>query len=176
MILNFVYVNAPYDLLRYSECNQISISGNGTPVHEIDAKIEKKNHGITSTMYSLLSQWRWRVGASAWEILENIILVVLVHYLETAISIKTLSSLYSSLSSSLSLINSISKPTTDNLHFPSLLILHFICHHVITSLSFIHFHSTVDSFVLITHAQIRSGCVKSYSRTFTRRICLMFQW
>ena len=42
---------------------------------------------------------------------------VLVHYMEMVNSIKTLSSLYSSLASSLSLINSISKPTTENLLF-----------------------------------------------------------
>ena len=42
---------------------------------------------------------------------------VLVHYMDTVNSVKTLSSLYSSLPSSLSLINSIHKPTTDNLLF-----------------------------------------------------------
>ena len=57
------------------------------------------------------------VDASARAILEHITLVALVNYLETAISIKTFSSLYSSLLSSLSLIDSISKPTTDNLLF-----------------------------------------------------------
>ena len=61
------------------------------------------------------SRWRWRVDASAWAILESTTLVVLVHYLYTAIPIKTLLSLYSWLSSSLSLINSISRPTTNNL-------------------------------------------------------------
>ena len=33
-----------------------------------------------------MSQWRWRVGASAWAILENTTLVVLVHYLETSLN------------------------------------------------------------------------------------------
>ena len=42
MIFNFVYINAPSDLLRYPECNQISILGNRTPVREIDAQTEKK--------------------------------------------------------------------------------------------------------------------------------------
>ena len=80
-------------------------------------KLKKKYNGITSsTTYSLVSQWWWRVDASARAILENTTLVVLVHYLETAISIKKQSSLYySSLLSSKSLINWISKPTTNKL-------------------------------------------------------------
>ena len=49
--LNFVCINALLDLLKYPECNQISISGNGKPVREIDVQTEK-NHGIThSTTY-----------------------------------------------------------------------------------------------------------------------------
>ena len=107
-----------------------------------------------------------RLDSSAWAILENRTLVVLVHYLETAISIKTLSPLYSSLSSSLSLFNSISKPTIDcllftprRLHLPS-------CKHF----AFIRSHSTGNSPVLITHARIRSGRGQSYSRKFNSRI------
>ena len=101
-------------------------------MREIDAQTEK-NHGIThSTTYSLMSQWRWWVEASAWAILDNANFVVLVHYLETAISIKGLSLLYSLLPASPSLINSISKPTV----FFSLLVdFVFIRHLVNTSLS-----------------------------------------
>ena len=82
---------------------------------------------------------------------------VLVHYLETVSCIKTLSSLCSSLSPSLSLINSVSKPTTDRSlslfvdfvsHLPS-------CKHF--SIPFHSFHSTGNSLVVINHARIRSA-------------------
>ena len=66
MIFNFVYINAPSDLLRYPECNQISILGNRTPVREIDAQTEKKNHGITrprrDSCPNEVSEWMPRHG------------------------------------------------------------------------------------------------------------------
>ena len=57
MIFDLVYINAPQDI--YPECNQILISGNGTPVREIDAQTEKqknpKKHGITHSITDVQS-------------------------------------------------------------------------------------------------------------------------
>ena len=125
-------------------------------MREIDAQTEK-NHGIThSTTYvSLMKVAGGCVArdASAWAILNDTTLVVLVHYLETAISYRRLSSSYSSLSPSL--INSISKPTTDSLLFTPRRF--YIASAILLTLRFHSFPFDWQLLVLITHARIRRG-------------------
>ena len=108
------------------------------------------------------------MGASAWAILENTTLVGAFH--------KKLSSLFSSLSSSLSLVNSISKPTTDNLlSTPRRFVFHLPSR---KRIAFIRFHSTGNSLVQIDqshrYGRHQAACREpagSYDKTTRTVIC-----